>query len=113
MKNYPGRWLVAVVVLLWAVSVLYVIACLLAPTVIGEAGCELAPGTSIYGSASRSWLPPGTTCTYNLTDAQVPAENYVVAPSTERLLLVAVAIMGLPLAYHLHRVLSRAGSVKS
>ena len=32
----------------------------------GALSCELVAGSSYYGEARWSWLPPGTTCTYTV-----------------------------------------------
>ena len=54
-------WLVWGVVVAALVGVLVVEASLLGPT-----SCELAAGSSIYGDASWSWLPPGVACRWEL-----------------------------------------------
>lgn len=103
VSAYPGRWLVTLGYVLWAASLLYVLGCLAAPSVLGSLGCELTPGSSVYGEASRSWLPPGTTCTYELRGYG----PYVTHPSPARLLVVAMALVGLPLTRHLGGLLRR------
>lgn len=107
MRAYPGRWLVALGYLVWVSSVLYVVACLLAPAATGSTGCELTPGSSVFGEASRSWLPPGTTCTWELNGYG----RYVTTPSPVRLVVVAMALTGFPLLRYLSRLLSRPAPV--
>ncbi len=104
MNAYAGRWLVVSGFGGWALCVLYVVACLAAPSVVGDAGCELAPGSSVFGQASRSWLPPGTTCTYDLSAHGLPAD-VVIGPSPLRLAVLGGALAGLPVLVHLRRLL--------
>lgn len=106
-SSYPGRWLVTLGFVAWVASVLYVVACLAAPSVLGGVGCELSPGNSVLGEASRSWIPPGTTCTYNLG----VYGRYVSRPAPVRLVVVAAALAGLPLLRYLGRVLKRSTPV--
>ena len=48
-------------------------------------------------TASRSWLPPGTACTYDLRDTGIPAEEpLVIGPSPVRLLVVGAGLSGFP-----------------
>lgn len=103
---YPGRWLVTVGCVVWGVAVLYLAACLVSPSLAGAAGCELAPGSSVFGDASRSWLPPGTTCTYDLSGYGLPAD-VVVDPSPLRFAVVGVVLAGPPALLHVHRLLAR------
>jgi hypothetical protein len=107
MSAYPGRWLVTLGYMLWAASVLYVVACLAAPSVVGHTGCELTPGSSVYGEASRTWLPPGTTCTWELSGYG----RYVTSPSPVRLVVVGMALVGLPLLRYLAGLLRRPALV--
>jgi hypothetical protein len=58
VDSYPGRSLVTVGYVIWAASVLYVGACLAAPSIVGDMACQTSPGSSVYGQATRSWLPP-------------------------------------------------------
>lgn len=103
MPHYPGRWLIILGYVLWVASVVYVVACLAAPSMVGESGCELTPGGSVYGEASRSWFPPGTTCTWELRGYG----HYVTSPSPVRLIFVGVALAGLPLVRYLSGLLRR------
>ena len=112
MTSYPGRWLVLAGQAGWALCVLYVIACWVAPHVVGTAGCELAPGSSVFGTATTSWLPPGTTCTYDLSEHGLPA-NVVTRPSELRFVVLAAALLGQPLLAHLRRLLSRTVPVEA
>ena len=104
VTSYPGRWLVRLGYAAWVVSVAYVLACLAAPSMFG--GCELTPGSSVFGDATRSWLPPGTTCTYDLSGYGL-SENFVTRPSPVRLVVVAMALTGFPLLQYLRRLLKR------
>jgi hypothetical protein len=54
-------WLVWGALAAALVGTLVVEAMLLGPT-----SCELAAGSSIYGEASWSWLPPGVACRWEL-----------------------------------------------
>ena len=79
---------------LWALCVLVTLAWLAGPAV---AVCELVPGSSVLGEASRSWLPPGTTCTYELPIGPGEPVVFVERPSALRLVVVGVVVAG-PLA---------------
>ena len=103
MSTFPGRRLVTAGFVLWAVSVLYVLGCLVAPSVVGDTACELVRGSSVLGEVSRNWLPPGTTCTYDLSAHGLP--DVVVRPSPLRLLVLGVAVAGLPVLLYLRRLL--------
>ena len=94
MRTYPGRGLLAVAFAAWAASVLLVAAWLVAPSLVGATACELAPGSSVFGEASRRWLPPGTTCTYDLSAYGLPTD-VVDDPSPLRLVVVGAALVGL------------------
>lgn len=107
--SYPGRWLVILGFAATVLSVLYVVACLAAPSLSGDVSCELTPGSSVFGEATRSWLPPGRTCTYDLTEYG----RYVSSPSPLRLVVVAAAIVGLPATAYLSRLLRRASLVNA
>jgi hypothetical protein len=87
---YPGRWLVNVSFALWAFCALLVVAWM-APWGVDDVSCQLEPGSSLFGEATRSWLPPGTTCTWN--DLR-PGLQHVDSPSPVRLLVVAMAVLG-------------------
>jgi hypothetical protein len=104
LTAWPGRRLLRLGLLLWVASVLYVVACLIEPSVVDPTGCELAPGSSVFGDPTRSWLPPGTTCTYDLSGFGLP-EHVVIRPSPARLVVVVLAVLGLPLLHHLRRLL--------
>ncbi|MDQ3902008.1 MAG: hypothetical protein M3319_16730, partial [Actinomycetota bacterium] len=70
-----------------------------------------ASGSSVFGQASRSWLPPGTTCTYDLSDYGLPT-NVVIRPTPLRLAVVG-ALVGLPALLHLRRLLIRKTPVNA
>jgi hypothetical protein len=107
VSSYPGRWLVVLGLVLWVVSVLYLAACLAGPSLLGGTACELAPGSSVFREASRSWLPPGTTCTWELGGYG----RHVEGPSPLRLVVVVWALAGWPLTRYLHGLLGRPALV--
>lgn len=113
MTHYPGRWLVTLGYVVWAASVVYVAACLAAASLFSDLSCELVPGSSSYGEASRSWLPPGGTCTHDLrgAGAKVSGSFVTTSPSPLRLVFVAITIAGVPVLRHLSRLLKRSASV--
>lgn len=106
VTSYPGRWLVTLGYAVWIGSVVYVVACLAAPSMLGDLGCELVPGSSVYGEATRSWLPPGTTCSYDLSGFGL-SDHFVTGPPPLRLLVVAMALTGFPLLSSLGHLLKR------
>lgn len=110
MTSYPGREVVTAGVAVWTAALLYVLGCLVAPSLVGTSSCELAPGSSVFGEASRSWLPPGTTCTYDVSSSGLPVE-VVTTPSPLRLVVVAVVLIGPPVLLHLRRLLRRGAPV--
>ena len=61
---YPGRWLVRSLAVATVLCGLIVVAWLGLAAWSGDSACEFSPGTSLYGEATVSWLPPGRTCTY-------------------------------------------------
>lgn len=79
-----GMWLCTLVVWLlltaaqWAFS--------------SDTDCELSPGSSVYGEAGRSWLPPGQTCTYDL--GQPGLEPFEIDPGVASSVLPAALIAG-------------------
>ena len=90
MRALLDRWPSLLGWTVWVVAVLSVVAWWTAPAVFGDALlCELAPGSSVYGRADRSWLPPGNTCTY-----PSPSGVLVAGPPPWRLAVVAVAVAG-------------------
>jgi hypothetical protein len=113
VTHYPGRWLVTLGYVVWVGSVVYVAACLVAASLLGDLSCELVPGSSLYGEASRSWLPPGRTCTYDLSaiGSELPGSFVTTTPSPLRLVFVAIAIAGLPLLRYLSRLMTRSAPV--
>jgi hypothetical protein len=105
VTTYQGRMLLGLGVAFWVVSVLFVIACLVAPSFVGAAGCELGSGSSVFGEPSRSWLPPGTTCTYDLSGYGLPSA-VIIEPSPLRLVVVVAALIGLPALLRLRHLLT-------
>ncbi len=94
MRALLDRWPGLLGWTLWAVAVLSLVAWWAAPAVLGDAlSCELTPGSSVYGRADRSWLPPGATCTYPPA-ATGRSGVLVVGPPPWRLAVVAVAGAG-------------------
>lgn len=57
-----------------------------------DTDCELSPGSSVYGVAERSWLPPGQTCTYDLE--QPGLESFETDPGAASFALPAALIAG-------------------
>jgi hypothetical protein len=99
--TYRGRWLVLASFVLWALCAFVVVAWL-SPLGVADTDCEFAAGSSRYGEASRSLLPPGTTCTY--PDLRgLPA--HIDSPSSVRLLVVAMAVVGPFVSAYMRRVL--------
>ena len=96
--TYPGRWLVIASFAFWALCGLLVLGFL----PLGDATCELAPGSSFYGEAHTSWLPPGTTCTYDLGPG-IP--THTDSPSPLRMLVVFMAVLGPLVSLRLRRLL--------
>ena len=89
---------------LWLLSLLLT-ASYLAEPFLGFAGCELVPGTSLYGEPGRSWFPPGQTCSYALPGTLEAGQPLVLGPPTLRLLVVGIALAGLPVCVRLRRLL--------
>ncbi|SHG87058.1 hypothetical protein [Geodermatophilus nigrescens] len=102
-RRVRARWPVLLGVAVWLASVLFVAACWAAPSLFGDSTCELTRGSSVYGEASRSWLPPGTRCTYEAGPSTGLAEELVVDPPARRLAVVAVAVAGGPALLVLRR----------
>ena len=55
-----------------------------------DVGCELAPGSSVFGDAGWSWIPLGRTCTWVVDGATV-----VHGPSLTELLIPATLLVWL------------------
>ncbi|GLU49893.1 hypothetical protein [Nocardiopsis ansamitocini] len=55
----------------------------------GPTSCDLSPGSSVFGTVSWSWLPPGRTCTWVLGLDSGPV-TVVHGPPTARLGTAAV-----------------------
>lgn len=64
-RRHPA---VVVGTVVWVLLLLAWVARLTAEAWTGSLGCELTPGSSVFGTASWGWLPPGITCTYRLAD---------------------------------------------
>jgi hypothetical protein len=96
----------------WALCVLYLAGCLVAPSLLANTGCELTPGGSVFGVATRSWVPPGTTCTYDLSQYGITGD-VVIGPSPLRLLFVAPALIGLPLIRRFSRTVKRQALIEA
>ena len=98
---YPGRWLVAASFVLAALSAAVVVVWL----ALGNDTlmCDFGEASSFYGAAERSWLPPGTTCTWNANGIE-----HVDSPDPSRLAVVAMALFGVPLGRYLRRLLRPA-----
>ncbi len=97
--GYPGRWLVASSYALAGVSLVLVALWLL----LGEDKslmCNFETASSFWGTAERSWFPPGTTCTW-----EVGGYRHVDRPDPSRLAVLAMGAAGIPLGRYLRRVL--------
>lgn len=102
MSAYPGRWLVAASFTLAGLSAALVVLWL----ALGNDAllmCDLGEASSRWGSADRSWLPPGTTCRWNLNGTE-----HVDRPDLARLAVLAMALLGVPLGLYLRRLLRPA-----
>jgi hypothetical protein len=99
--TYPGRWLVNASFVVWGLCALLVVAYLAPWGVDDMTDCELSPGVSVFGEASRSWFPPGVTCTWDLADGG----RYVDRPPMLRLVVVALAVVGPFASLYLRRLL--------
>jgi hypothetical protein len=98
----PGRWLVAGSFVLAALSAALVVLWL----ALGNDAilmCDFGEASSLFGSADRSWLPPGTTCSWNVNGIE-----HVDSPAPSRFAVLAVALLGLPLGLYLRRLLRPA-----
>jgi hypothetical protein len=102
MSAYPGRWLVAASFVLSALSAAIVVLWL----ALGNEAmlmCDLGEASSQWGSADLSWLPPGTTCRWNVNGIE-----HVDGPDPSRFVVLAMAILGVPLGLYLRRLLHPA-----
>lgn len=98
--TYPGRWLINASFILWGLCALLVIA-YLAPWGVSDTSCDLAPGVSVFGDATRSWFAPGVTCSWdNLNGAQ-----HVDRPPMARMIIVALAVAGPMVSLYLRGLL--------
>jgi len=97
--SYRGRCLVRLTWFSIVSSILLTIGCLLIVPVLGSTSSEFQQGSSLYGDASVSWLPPGRTCTWVGL-----AGEHVDRPDLSRLLVVALAIFCAPIASYLERL---------
>jgi hypothetical protein len=102
MSAYPGRWLVAASFTLAGLSAALVVWWLALGT-DAMLMCDLGEGASVWGSADRSWLPPGTTCRWNVNGAE-----HIDRPDPARFVILAMALLGVPLALYLRRLLRPA-----
>ncbi|QIK65145.1 hypothetical protein G7072_01270 [Nocardioides sp. HDW12B] len=97
--GYPGRWLVGSSYVLGAVSLLLVALWLLFAE-DSSLMCDFETASSFWGTAERSWFPPGTTCTW-----EIEGFRHVDRPDPSRLAVLAMAVAGIPLGRHLRRLL--------
>jgi hypothetical protein len=97
-SGYPGRWLVGTSFLLAAISAVVVLLWL----TVGNDPlmCDFGEASSLYGTADRSWLPPGTTCTWEMNGIA-----HVDSPEPARFAVLAMALLGVPLGLYLRRLL--------
>jgi hypothetical protein len=68
----------------------------------GDSACEFTPGSSNYGEATLSWLPPGRTCTYRDV---IAGEVHTDGSEWTRLLVLAFALVGPVMAISVRRAL--------
>ena len=101
---YPGRWLVTTSFVLAALSAAVVVVWL----ALGNdtSRCDFGEASSLYGVAERSWLPPGTTCTWSANGVE-----HVDSPDPSRFAVVAMAIFGVPIGLYLRRLVRAADDV--
>lgn len=62
--------------------------------------CDFETASSFWGTAERSWLPPGTTCTW-----EVNGYRHVDSPDPSRFAVLAMALLGAPLGLFIRRAL--------
>jgi len=58
-----------------------------------DVGCELSPGSSVFGDAGWSWIPLGRTCTWSVDGATVihgPSLTELLIPATLAVWLVTL-----------------------
>jgi hypothetical protein len=96
---YPGRWLVAAFFILAGLSAVVVVLWL-AFAEDAALMCDLGEASSVFGDADRSWLPPGTTCTWDASGVQ-----HVDSPDLARFAVVAMALLGVPVGLYLRRLI--------
>ncbi len=99
---YPGRWLVAASFVLAALSAAVVVLWL----ALGNDAtvmCDFGEASSLFGSADRSWLPPGTTCSWTVNGIE-----HVDSPDSSRFVVLAMALLGVPLGLYLRRLIRSA-----
>jgi len=77
-------------VAVWLLLLLAWIARLALEAGAGSVGCELTPGSSVFGTPNWGWFPPGVTCTYLLPDGH----TVVQGPPALRWLVAAVLLLG-------------------
>jgi hypothetical protein len=92
------RALVRVMLVLSLVSIALVALWLVLAAQATDASCDLFAGTEVRGKSSVSVFPPGQRCTYG-------GGMFVHSPSYLRLVVLAVAVGGLPLTWFMRRSL--------
>ena len=104
---YPGRWIIVLGYVVTVVCATVVIVWLVAPSFAGAHTCLPIWDSGQYGDPSRSWVPPGTACTFHGRASGMQID-IVDRPTAWRLVPLLVAVTGFPLTRHLHHLLRRA-----
>lgn len=99
---YRGRWLVRSSFVLAGLSAALVVGWLVLAT-DRVLMCDLGEASSRWGDAERTWLPPGTTCTWWLDGTP-----HTDRPDASRLAVLAMALFGVPLGLYLRGLLRPA-----
>ncbi|MEX0427296.1 hypothetical protein AB3X52_06675 [Nocardioides sp. DS6] len=107
MDVYPGRWIIVLGYLVTAICAALVIFWLVTPAFADPYLCTPIWGNGQYGDPSRSWIPPGTSCTFHARASGMQID-IVNRPTAWRLIPLLAAVTGFPLTRHLRRLLRRA-----
>jgi hypothetical protein len=102
--KYAGRWLINASFVLWALAAAVVVWWWADPLNLANS-CDLSGSSSVFGEASRSWLPPGTTCTWEINGIE-----HIDSPSHLRTLVLTTSLLGPFVSAYLRRLLMREPS---
>lgn len=87
-RAHRDRWVTGLGAL-WALALLgWIVLLAIEWYLTGPTNCPLTPTSSLYGTAEWSWLPPGSTCTW-----EVPGGTHTDAPSSARVGIVILFIL--------------------